>query len=574
MKDSRYIIGIDLGTTNSALTYIDTSSKTADYEDWDIHVLNIPQFVDDGKIKELPVLPSFVYLNSEIETQAQTPLPWGRCNEYITGEFARIKGVTVPGRMVASAKSWLCHNKVDRKDKILPFGAPVESKKISPVTASSYYLKHLACAWNHLIAKKGREQDIFHNQHIIITIPASFDETARELTAEAAGMAGIKDFTMLEEPQAAFYSWISKHTKDLGSYCNDGDIIFIVDIGGGTTDFNLITFKYKDGVPAFQRVAVGEHLMLGGDNMDIALARYVESKISNKKLPLTSWLTLSHQCRAIKEEFLTLKDIEAVKTLSILGAGKSVIGGTINVEISTKEVKDIILEGFFKAVDSNSSIQTRTGLMELGLPYVLQPNIGIHMSSFLKRHAVNAELPQIKDPISGESMVKVDAILFNGGVFTSEILRDRTIEIIKGWMEKIGTDHKGSVPIFPLKILENDDFDLAVSIGASYYGKAQRGMGLNISGGLGRAYYIEVEKGSQTDADLITVVCIIPKGLEEGQELILETPQFQVMTNNPVSFTLFSSTYRVGDKIGDVIIEKRDSFTEMPPVKTKLHYGK
>jgi molecular chaperone DnaK (HSP70) len=590
MKDSRYIIGIDLGTTNSALTYIDTIAGVPDT--WEIHNFNIPQYVDDGRIKELSVLPSFVYINNEIESKEQPPLPWGKSDQYIVGELARIKGVLIPNRLVSSAKSWLRHDRVDRKDKILPFGSDVDSIKISPVTASSYYLKHLSDAWNYVMGDKYK----FKDQQIIITIPASFDETSRELTVEAAKMAEINDFTMLEEPQAAFYCWLYRRKDDWNKYCQDGDIIFIIDIGGGTTDFNLITLECKNGdrpylintdlrsknvspdlnsvCPHFSRVAVGEHLLLGGDNMDIALGRGVEEKImgAGKHLPLSQWLTLSHQCRTVKEELLNENNKLETKTISVLGSGRSVIGGTINIELSNIEVRDKIVDGFFEQIDPFAAVpaqESRTGLMELGLPYVSEPNVMRHTLTFLKRHTVNPQLKQIKDSKTGQSLVRPDAILFNGGVFKSKILRDRAIENINQWYGK--SEDK-------IKILENDDLDLAVAIGAAYYGMAQRGAGMRISGGLGRAYYIGVENTLNMDNKFITVVCIIPKGFEEGQELLLDSPEFQVMTNNPVSFALYSSAYRCGDKAGDIITEpinhRLSSFTELPKVMTKLHYGK
>lgn len=590
MKDSSYIIGIDLGTTNSALSYIDTSIS------WDIHILKIPQYVSNHKINELSILPSFIYINSEDE--GIEPLPWGNPNQYLVGELARKKGALIPNRLVASAKSWLRHNKVDRRDKILPFAATENSIKISPVTASSYYLKYLSDVWDYVIAnnQKACSASQFKNQQIVITIPASFDETARELTVEAAEMAGIKDFTMLEEPQAAFYSWLKSHANDWGEYCQDGDVIFIIDIDGGTTDFNLITLSHKDGAaPVFQRAAVGEHLLLGGDNMDIALARNIEARLNLKKLPLKEWLALSYQCRSAKEELLMGElphtpwldgdDKDAVKTISVLGAGKSIIGSQIKQEVSVKDVKNIILDGFFEQIDpfidTSAQSQNRriSGLMELGLPYVTEPNVMIHIAAFLKRHAVNQALKQIKDTKSAKTMIRPDAILFNGGVFKSQILRQRTITNMNDWMKGDYSQCNTS-----LKILENDNLDLAVAIGAAYYGMAQRGTGsgaahcLSISGGLGLAYYIGVQ-GGRTDPSLsndksVSVVCIIPKGFEEGQELILKSPQFQVMTNNPVSFSLYSSTYRVGDKAGDIITDDLETFSELPKITTILHYGK
>jgi molecular chaperone DnaK (HSP70) len=567
-KKSRFIIGIDLGTTNSALAYIDThQGKNAKIER-----VNIPQLVSEGAVKKLPTLPSFYYIPGEYEVPEESMrLPWAPQMSYIVGEFARIQGSRVPARLVSSAKSWLCHNLVDRKAPILPWSTDEKTltQRISPVEASASYLKHIKDAWNHLIAIN-KEENTLENQHVIITIPASFDESARELTSEAAQMAGINSFSMLEEPQAAFYCWLFYHEKNWQNFLHEGEVILIFDIGGGTTDFNLITVKSSDEKLIFERVAVGEHLMLGGDNMDLSLARDMETKILGKakKLDFQRWLSLSHQCRMAKEELLSGSDSENI-SISILGTGKSVIGGSLKKELTKDEVEQNILNGFFKNVSITDEIahDKRAGFQELGLPFVTDPVVLKHLSSFLKKHALNPLLKENLALIDGQAFVRPDALLFNGGVFKSPVVRKRTTDIVSQWFHK---------NLEGIKVLENDLLEHAVSMGAAYYGMVQRGRGIRISGGSGRAYYIAAEgiAPQDEDEDTLTTVCIVPRGLEEGEEIDLQKPQFHVMTNKPVSFPLFSSSYRIGDKPGALVTAQKDSFTDLPPIKTVLHFGK
>ncbi len=569
-KDSRYIIGIDLGTTNSAVAYIDTRGEKGDSRE--IKTFEIPQLTAEGTVNKLKTLPSYVYLPGEYELPRESfALPWEADISYIIGEFARIQGARVPSRLVSSAKSWLCHNRVDRKGPILPWGIETASRRISPVKASSCYLKHMKEAWNY--AKyDGDERNLFENQRVVITIPASFDETARELTADAARMAEINNFTMLEEPQAAFYSWIVFHENAWSEVIQKNQLILVCDIGGGTTDFNLISLKEDTGKVSFQRVAVGDHLMLGGDNMDLAIAREVEVKIlgHDRKLDFQQWLSLAHQCRLAKEELLgdNGKDSTAI---AILGKGRGVIGRSLKGEIAREEIYRIILEGFFKKVAIGDEVKKDrpSGFQELGLPYVNDTAVMKHLTAFLKRHALNQELNQIVDSKSGLSIVRPDVLLFNGGVFKSPIIRQCTAQIIRDWFG----DERWS-----LNVLENDRLDHAVSVGAAYYGLVLRGKGVRISGGSGRAYYIAVEAAiSKKDREMkipLTTACIVPRGFEEGQEIHVSKPQFEVMTNRPVSFPLYSSSYRIGDKAGDIISAEKDSFMEHPPIKTVLHFGK
>ncbi len=568
MKKSRYIIGIDLGTTNSSLSYIDTKSE-AEHK---IEAFAIPQLVDEGVIKNLKALPSFLCLPGEYELPGEAvSLPWDKNMPYIVGEFGRLQGTRVPANLVSSAKSWLCHNRADREGPILPRGMEPPEKRVSPVEASARYLMHMKDAWNYVMAD-GDKSKLLENQQIIITIPASFDESARELTAEAATMAGIKEFTMLEEPQAAFYAWISTRKDNQSELKGKERLILVFDVGGGTTDFTLISVNEEKDRPSFQRVAVGDHIMLGGDNMDLALARKIETALTGPsgKFDFQQWLSATYQCRTAKEELLGDTQKQGV-TITVLGKGRRVIGGAGKVELSAEEIRDLIIDGFFKKTEIGDEVQKGkiSGLQELGLPFVSDTAIMKHLSSFLKRHAVNRELKQVTDTESGLNIVRPDILLFNGGVFKSPVIRDHAAAVIREWF----SDGEWS-----LDILENEEFDQAVSIGAAYYGRVLRGEGERISGGIGKAYYIAVETtGEYADTGLenpLTLVCIVPRGVEEGEEIHLSAQEFQVMTNSPVSFSLYSSSYRAGDKTGDIIIAEKDEFIELPQIRTVLLFGK
>ncbi len=568
MKKSRYIIGIDLGTTNSSLSYIDTKG------DGGIRAFPIPQPAAEGIVKDLKALPSFLYIPGEYELPREAvSLPWDKDITYIVGEFARIQGTKVPANLVSSAKSWLCHNRADREGPILPRGMEPPEKRISPVEASARYLRHMKDAWNYTMAR-GAGDRLLENQQVVITIPASFDESARELTARAATLAGINEFTMLEEPQAAFYAWIASHKDSTRELTGEHRLILVFDVGGGTTDFTLISVTGgKDG-PSFRRVAVGDHIMLGGDNMDLALARKVETALAGPsgRFDFRQWLSAASQCRAAKEELLGDAPKEH-SVITVLGGGRRVVGGAGTVELTAREVRDVIIGGFFRKVDPGEEVLKArvSGLQELGLPFVSDTAVMKHLSSFLRRHAANRELERFTCRINGIDIVRPDILLFNGGVFRSPVIREHAASVIREWFPGEGRD---------LTVLENEEFDQAVSIGAAYYGLVLRGRGRRISGGTGKAYYIAVEtRGKEEHAgagagDLLTLVCIVPRGVEEGREIHLSSPRFRVMTNRPVSFALYSSSYRAGDRTGDVITAGRDEFIELPPVRTVLHYGR
>ncbi len=481
MNKSRYIIGIDLGTTNSTLSYIDTAG------DMDtIQTFTIPQLTDEGIVKDLPALPSFLYLPGSHEiSQKAMALPWDEAAGHITGEYARIQGARIPARLVSSAKSWLCHNRIDREGPVLPRGGDDSVKKISPVEASARYLRHLKDAWNFSMAG-GNKGSRLETQQVIITIPASFDESARELTVKAAHAAGIHEFTMLEEPQAAFYAWLSQHRDNWQDLVGGCRLILVFDVGGGTTDFTLISVQERAGLPSLDRVAVGDHIMLGGDNMDLTIARNMENLLTGRsgKFDFHQWLSATHQCREAKEQLLGNSTMESV-SISVLGRGRSVIGRAMKAELTSTSVHSTILEGFFKNVDPLAAPQDKraSGLQELGLPFESDTAIMKHLASFLRRHSSNRDLPLASGMRGGIDIVRPDAILFNGGVFKPRRIRDHAAGIISEWFN---APHG-------LRILENDRFDQAVSIGAARYGQVIRGDGERISGGSGKAYYIEVK---------------------------------------------------------------------------------
>ncbi|QWR77934.1 hsp70 family protein [Candidatus Magnetomonas plexicatena] len=580
-KKTRFIVGIDLGTTNSAVSYIDTEDKSSNKKK--PHelkkapvVFDIPQFVDDGIVGKISTLPSFLYIPGAYDAEIATDgLPWQTGSEkIITGEYARIIGGKKPSNLVYSAKSWLCYSRVDRNAPILPWGREDTAGKLSPVSASAAYLKHIINAWN---SDGGGVRGKYHplqDEQVAVTIPASFDETARELTFKAAELAGFKNLTMLEEPQAAFYSWISQNEANLGDIIKENTLVLVFDMGGGTTDFNLITVEERGGKPEFKRVAVGDHLMLGGDNMDLALAREVEESIfgAGQKMGIAGWTSLTHQCRKAKETLLSEQSVNEVE-VTFLGSGRSVIGGSVKGVITSNAAKNIVLNGFFKHVGIDEDVtERRLGFQELGLPYVSETAVFKHLSAFLKRHAANPFLaPWVKTAdTGGVRAVRPDAVLFNGGVFKSASLRKASLDMINHWFSP-------SEPNFNVKELENDKLDHAVALGAAYYGLVLRGEGVRITGGTGKSYYIEVAHQSAAPSELkspLTSVCILPRGAEPDNEITLTEPEFQVMANTPASFNMFSSSYRVGDKPGDIVTAEQDFFFKLPPVKTILQFGK
>ncbi len=546
---ARYIIGIDLGTTNSAVAFVDTNVKPLHVEDF-----RILQISAANESSSLNLFPSFHYEAAvgEFTTGALT-LPWekGVDKKVVTGTFARDHGAQIPGRLVVSAKSWLSHAGVDRTAPLLPWHALSDVEKISPLEATTRYLLHMKNAWNY-----DHPDFCMEDQDVIITVPASFDEIARELTVEAAANAGLKKIVLLEEPQAAFYAWIQYHASDWQSFVSAGQKILICDIGGGTTDFTLIQAKASDkGIVEFHRIAVGDHLILGGDNLDLALAYYVEQKkIDGKKISPRQFGALVRICQKAKETLLG-ENAPSKLTLSIQGSGTSLIGGAIQVELTKEEVENVLVEGYLPFVALTDKPQARqSGFQEFGLPYAPDHAITKYLASFLMSHSKGSE--------QDNNAARPDIVLFNGGVFASSAIRKRIIDVLCQWFADNTNQWK---PV----LFENDFPERAVARGAAYFGLVRRGVGVRIGGGLARSYYIGVETDNGSRA-----LCLAPAGLQEGQSIVLDTMTFSLLIRQPVEFPLFVSSRRTTDTPGQLIDIDPLEMNSLPPICTVLRSGK
>ena len=543
----RYLVGIDLGTTNSALAFVDLQAKAKGGVK--LQSFPIVQLVGVGRTEAQPLLPSFLYRPTAFDfPEGSTALPWDKSAVDVVGRFAREHGAKVPGRLVSSAKSWLCHTGVDRTAPLLPWGAPPDVDRLSPLAVTAAYLRHLVNAWN---AHKGRaEEDYLQNCPVVLTVPASFDDVARNLTAEAASQAGLKHVTLLEEPQAAFYCWLGMHTDADAGAITAGMRCVVIDVGGGTSDLSLIRANEERGELSFQREAVGDHLLLGGDNMDLALAKSVEAKLSGK-LDAGQFGSLVQVSRSAKETLLGPKP-PAEFPITIVGKGRSVIAGAVTANVTPNDVRTTLFDGFFPhtAYSTNPSTSSRVGLQEMGLPYVSDPAISKHLAAFLCQH-----LPEGTAP---------DAILFNGGVFQPQSLRDRVIDVMTPWFS---TDENPWKPV----VLTNPSLDLAVAWGAAYSAWLTHTGGQRIGGGSARSYYIGVH--SETPGRN-QVICVVPRRMAEGTEINIPKPELELAIGEPVLFPLYTSTVRADDQPGDVLTISPNQLMELPPMHTILRGGK
>jgi molecular chaperone DnaK (HSP70) len=563
---TRYIIGIDLGTTNSAISYVDLNKLTSASDKPQkppIHIYHIAQLTGVGEVSRLPVLPSFFYIPGPFDINQETiSVPWSGTNtpSHFVGAFARDHGIKVPARLVSSAKSWLCHPRVDREARILPWGTTGEVQKVSPVDVTAAYLDHIRRAWNH--AQGDDAEAYLENQQVILTVPASFDEVARDLTVKAAQKAGFGPVTLIEEPLAAFYSWLMRHEKTWDRFVQPGELILVCDVGGGTTDFTLITLRSTDGSPRFERIAVGDHLILGGDNIDLALARQVESLFPGSRQNLTTdrWKALCHQCRQAKE--LILGQGSDAETITLMGSGSRLIGGTLTAKLTREALIRTVLDGFFPLVsrEDTAVLPDRKGITEFGLPYESDPAITRHLGLFVTRHRET-----IRQAI-GEEHPAPDLVLFNGGSLKPAIIQDRIREAVRTFFS-ISDEQKP-------RVLENPDPDLAVSLGAAYYGLVKSGIGVRVGSGSPRAYYVGVAAGAPDSEDNREMaVCLVERGLDEGSAIALEDKKFEVLANQPVRFPIYSSSFRSGDKCGD-LVGVDETLTALPPIQTVIQYGK
>ena len=539
LRDSRFIIGIDLGTTNSVVSYVDRNAKDKKVEEF-----KVQQVIAPGETDACDSLPSFCYLPLDHEQEKGTmALPWKSKETNSVGTFARNHGSGIPERFVSSAKSWLSHKGVDRMAGILPWGSEIDSTlKLSPVDVSRLILNHIREAWNFENGKK-KDKDgtkcILEESQVIITVPASFDETARELTVEAAKKAGYKHISLLEEPLAAFYSWLEKN-DNWQEKLTEGEKILIVDIGGGTTDFSLINFEKGSNL---RRTAVGNHLLLGGDNIDMTLARKIESQLK-KKLNSREWSILCQRCRQAKEELLDPNGKEEV-TVAVTTSGSSLVGNTVTGKLKKDEVLELIMEGFYPLISAEAKLpEKKSGIRDLALPYERDPSVSAHLLSFLK-NASEEDKPLIPDKI-----------LFNGGSMIPVVLRQRIIELLNSWSDK------------EVEELRAWDLDKAVATGAGYYGLVRYGEGVRVQGGIARAYYMEIAnaEGSQ-------LICIMPRDTNEGDTQVLSNLKFKVRTNEALKFPVHSSATRLKDKLEDTV-EDREEISELPPLITSLQFGK
>jgi len=542
---ARFSIGIDLGTTHCALSYVDM--QASDGEQVVQQVLDVPQLTAPASVEGRPLLPSFLYLPHESELPpADLALPWGTSADAVAGEFARQRGAATPIRLVASAKSWPCHPGVDRRAPLLPADAPPEVERISPLAASTRYLQHLRQAWD--AAHPGAP---FDQQDITVTIPASFDPAARELTAEACQAAGYRQLTLLEEPQAALYSWIAASGGRWRKQVAHGDVILVVDVGGGTTDLSLIAVLEQGGNLQLQRVAVGEHILLGGDNMDLALAYGVARKLAAEGRQLDAWQTraLAHGCRAAKEQLLADEALQAVPVV-VPSRGSKLIGGSIRTEVTRAEVLALLVEGFFPPVAVSDKPQTRAraALTQLGLPYAQDAAVTRHLAAFLSRQAGALEQVEGLQGQPGASFLHPTAILFNGGVLKARQIEQRILEVVNGWLSAEGAP--------PARLLEGANLDLAVARGAAYYGHVRRGRGVRIRGGTAQSYYVGVESNMPAIPGMeppISALCLAPFGMEEGTEVALDAQEFGLVVGQPVRLRFFGSSMRRQDAVGSVL---------------------
>ena len=564
-SQARYSIGIDLGTTHCALSYVDR--QASDGEKVVQHVLNIPQLTAPASVEDKPLLPSFLYLPHESElTPADIALPGMDVQNSVVGEFARTRGANTSIRLVSSAKSWLCHPGVDRRSALLPADAPPEVQRVSPLEATTRYLSHLRWAWNN-----AHPDAPFDAQDITVTIPASFDPAARELTAEACKAAGFTHLTLLEEPQAALYSWIQASGGDWRKQVKHRDVILVVDVGGGTTDLSLIAVLEREGNLELQRVAVGEHILLGGDNMDLALAYGLARKLAAEGKQLDAWQTraLSHGCRAAKEQLLADETLQSVPVV-VPSRGSKLIGGSIRTELTRTEVLQMLVEGFFPKVASSDKPQTRAraALTQLGLPYAQDAGITRHLAAFLSRQASAVE--QIEGlqgtQMSGATFLHPTAVLFNGGVLKSTQIEQRILEVLNGWLDAESSE--------PARVLDGANLDLAVARGAAYYGHVRQGRGVRIRGGTAQSYYVGIESNMPAIPGMeppISALCLAPFGMEEGTEVALDAQEFGLVVGEPVRLRFFGSSVRRSDAVGTLLdFWGPDELVELQEIEANL----
>ncbi|MCC6849064.1 MAG: Hsp70 family protein [Deltaproteobacteria bacterium] len=537
----RWVVGLDLGTTNCVLAAVDTRTEAPT-----IAVMGIPQVVAPKQVEARELLPASLYLAGADEV-GSLDLPWASGRDLAVGVLARARGADVPTRLVSSAKSWLCHAGVDRSAPILPWGAEEGARRVSPIAATTAYLAHLRDAWN--AAHAGEKGGRLEAQDVFLTVPASFDAAARELTVQAAKDAGLDRVTLLEEPQAACYAWIDATGDAWRGMLRPGDLVLVCDVGGGTTDFSLVAAEEEDGALALRRVAVGDHILLGGDNMDLALAYHLRAALAAGGAALDVWQTraLVHAARGAKETLLAAGAPDATP-VAVLGRSRKVIGGALETALARADAERLLVDGFFPGLDADArpARDRRAGLSEMGLPYASDPRLTAHLAAFLARHR-EAGTPT--------------AVLFNGGVMKADALRARLLTVLRAWCGPA------------LRELGGIHLDHAVARGAAYHGLARRGRGIRIRGGAARAYYIGVETAMPAVPGMpppLKAVCLVPQGTEEGTELELPGQEFGLVVGEAAEFRMLGSSSREEDRLGTVLEAWGDEVEELAPLVTTL----
>ncbi|MDB5294031.1 MAG: hypothetical protein JWO31_14 [Phycisphaerales bacterium] len=533
-----FSVGIDLGTTNSVIAYARLGPERPTVE-----LLAVPQLVAAATVEPRPLLPSFVYLGTDADRDAKAlDLPWAAGRDFAVGELARKQSADVPTRTVVGAKSWLAYSKVDRRQPILPWGAPPDVPKVSPVEASTRYLAHVAAAWAAAFPDAP-----LASQQVVLTVPASFDAAARDLTREAAAAAGLPDDTiLLEEPQAALYAWLADRGDAWRRHVKVGNTLLVADVGGGTTDFTLVGVTEEAGDLALTRLAVGNHTLVGGDNMDLALAHHATAAFAAKGVALDPWQSVSlwHACRAAKEALLAA-DGPATHPVSVLGRGRKVIGGTVSVDLERDAVRQLLVDGFFPAAAVTDVPQRprASGFRQIGLPFEADAAVTRHLTAFLSQQG------------QGGRPVRPTHLLFNGGVFKAAAFRQRLGETIGSWFGA-GAGGGGAVDGGPRVLEGNDDLDFAVARGAAYYGFTKRGKGVRIRGGTARSYYVGIETAGLAipgAARPLRALCVVPFGMEEGTSADVPGEEIGLVVGEPAAFRFFSAAARKQDKPGDLL---------------------
>ncbi|MGR2802975.1 Hsp70 family protein [Vibrio harveyi] len=576
----KFSVGIDLGTTHCVMSFVDTHDENARVE-----VMPIPQLTAPGTVETRSQLGSFLYQPHEHEMNPQSRvLPWSSEPKALVGAIARNLGSKTPIRLVASAKSWLCHAGVNRRDAFLPAGSPEEVEKVSPLRATELYLEHLKDAWNHTNPNHN-----LADQDVTITVPASFDPAARDLTAEAARNVGFVHLTLLEEPQAALYNWIDNSDDKWRDEVEVGDIVLVVDIGGGTTDLSLVEVTEDDGNLTLNRIAVGEHILLGGDNMDLALAYRLKMKLAQEGKELQPWQVqaMTHACRDAKEALLNDSELQSVPIV-VPSRGSKLLGATLKTELTQEEVQQTLVDGFFPqvAITDHPVQRNRGALTQMGLPYAQDAGITRHIAAFLSKQANAlsatgngaeaaaqdfnpfANMPGMPgaDAAQSADFIKPTAILFNGGVLKSKLLATRLEDTINEWLIEADAEMA--------KRLTGVDLDLAVASGAAYYGSVRRGQGVRIRGGIASAYYVGIESAMPAIPGMappMEALCVAPFGMEEGSSVDVPSQEFGLIIGQPVNFQFFGSTVRRDDLAGTHLdYWAPEELEELPEIQVTL----